>query len=401
MSIETVVIVGAGHAAPDVISTLRRADWQGKIILIGDEPHLPYQRPPLSKAYFSDEVEQDRLVIRNHAFYQKNEVDLKLGQRVESIDRDKFCVVLNNGEQVSYTKLVLATGTRARLLPVAGIESVNAHYLRTIDDVDAIKENLDHNTKLLIVGAGYIGLELAASAVKPISKEQDFGSKEHQRQVTVLESMSRVLARVTGDEVSNFYQDLHRQAGVDIRLNASLTEFQNLDGKQYALMTGGEKIEFDVLVVGIGVLPNSELAEQAGIECDNGIVVNEYTQSSDENIYAIGDVSNHHNAIYQTRLRLESVPNATGQAKVAASHICGKDITHNQLPWFWSDQYDVKLQTAGLFQGYDETQVQGDIEQQKFSVSYFKEGKLIAIDALSSPADFMKAKKRIVEDLSG
>lgn len=401
MSIETVVIVGAGHAAPDAISTLRRADWQGKIILIGDEPHLPYQRPPLSKAYFSDEVEQDRLVIRNHAFYQKNEVELKLGQRVESIDRNKSCVVLEGGEQVSYTKLVLATGTRARLLPVTGIESVNAHYLRTIDDVDAIKENLNDNTKLLIVGAGYIGLELAASAVKPISKEQDSGSKEHQRQVTVLESMDRVLARVTGEEVSNFYQDLHRQAGVDIRLNASLAEFQKSDGKQYALMADGEKIEFDVLVVGIGVLPNSELAEQAGIECDNGIVVNEYTQSSDKNIYAIGDVSNHPNAIYQTRLRLESVPNATGQAKVAASHICGKDITHNQLPWFWSDQYDVKLQTAGLFQGYDETQVQGDVEQQKFSVSYFKEGKLIAIDALNSPADFMKAKKRIVEDLSG
>ena len=385
---KTVVIVGAGHVAPDAISNLRRAGWEGKIVLIGDEPYLPYQRPPLSKGYFSDDIKKEKLLIRNEAFYEKSNVELRLGQRVESIDRVASTVLLDNGDSVAYDKLILATGTRARGLPVSGIDQSNAFYLRTQDDVEQIKSKVGPNTKLLIVGAGYIGLELAASAVKK------------QIQVTVLEAMDRVLARVTGTEVSNFYQDIHTQADVDIRLNASLKGFDNIDDKHVAFMANGDVIEFDVVVIGIGVIPNSEIAEKADLQCDNGIIVNEFTQTSDPNIYAVGDVSNHPSLIYNKRVRLESVPNAAGQAKVAASHICGNEIAYNQLPWFWSDQYDVKLQTAGLFQGYDETKVTGDIEQRCFSVSYFKEGKLIAIDSLNSPADFMKAKKQIVEDLS-
>lgn len=397
---KTVVIVGAGHAAPDAISTLRRSGWEGKIILIGDEPHLPYQRPPLSKGYFSDDVEKEKLAIRNDAFYEKSNVELMLGQRVKSIDRTKSNVTLGNGNIIAYDKLILATGTRARHLPVPGIDLTTAYYLRTQDDVDLIKSKVNAGTKLLIVGAGYIGLELASSAVKK------------QINVTVLEAMDRVLARVTGSKVSDFYQDIHAQAGVDIRLNASLERFDLVDGKPVAVMANADTSEisgasdtqntiaFDVLVVGIGVVPNSEIAEQAGLECENGIIVNEFTQTNDPNIYAIGDVSNHPSLIYDKRIRLESVPNAIGQAKVAASHICGKAVSHNQLPWFWSDQYDVKLQTAGLFQGYDQTQITGDVELQKFSVSYFKQGQLIAIDALNSPADFMKAKKKIIKESS-
>ena len=385
---KTVVIVGAGHAAPDAISNLRRAGWEGKIVLIGDEPYLPYQRPPLSKGYFSDDIKKEKLLIRNDAFYEKSNVELRLGQRVESIDRVASTVLLDNGDSVAYDNLILATGTRARSLPVSGVDQVNAFYLRTQDDVEQIKSKVGPNTKLLIVGAGYIGLELAASSVKK------------QTQVTVLEAMDRVLARVTGPEVSSFYQDIHTQAGVDIRLNASLKGFDNIDDKHVALMANGDVIEFDVVVIGIGVIPNSEIAEKADLQCDNGIIVNEFTQTSDPNIYAVGDVSNHPSLIYNKRVRLESVPNAAGQAKVAASHICGNEIAYNQLPWFWSDQYDVKLQTAGLFQGYDETKVTGDIEQRCFSVSYFKKGKLIAIDSLNSPADFMKAKKQMIEDLS-
>ena len=385
---KTVVIVGAGHAAPDAISTLRRSGWEGSIVLIGDEPHLPYQRPPLSKGYFSGEVTKEKLEIRNSAFYEKSNVELKLGQRVSSIDRTSSTVTLDNGDLLVFDKLILATGTRARYLPVPGVDQVNAHYLRTLDDVEQIKSKVSAGTRLLIVGAGYIGLELAAAAVK---KQAD---------VTVLESMDRVLARVTGPEVSHFYQSMHAQEGVDIRLNTSLTQFEAVNDHYVAIMGDGEMVEFDVVVIGIGVVPNSEIAEQAGLECDNGIIVNEFTQTNDSNIYAIGDVSRHPSFIYDKRIRLESVPNAAGQAKVAASHICGKDVSHNQLPWFWSDQYDVKLQTAGLFQGYDETQIIGDIEQRKFSVSYYKEGRLIAIDALNCPADFMKAKKKIIEDLS-
>jgi len=385
---KTVVIVGAGHAAPDAISNLRRAGWEGKIVLIGDEPYLPYQRPPLSKGYFSGDIKKEKLPIRNEAFYEKSNVELRLGQRVESIDRVASTGLLDNGDSITYNKLILATGTRARNLPVPGVDQSSTFYLRTQNDVEQIKSKVSSDTKLLIVGAGYIGLELAASAIKK------------QTQVTVLEAMDRVLARVTGPEVSNFYQDIHTQAGVDIRLNASLKGFDNVDDKHVALMANGDVIEFDVVVIGIGVIPNSEIAEQSGLECNNGIIVNEFTQTSDPNIYAVGDVSNHPSLIYNKRVRLESVPNAAGQAKVAASHICGNEIAYNQLPWFWSDQYDVKLQTAGLFQGYDEIKVTGDIEQRRFSVSYFKEGKLIAIDSLNSPADFMKAKKQILEDLS-
>ena len=388
---KTVIIIGASHAAPDAISTLRRAGWDGKIILIGDEAHLPYQRPPLSKAYYSDEVNRDKLEIRNAAFYEKNDVQLKLGQRVTSIDRTGQTVMLENGDALEYDKLILATGTRARQLKVPGADLPQISYLRTLDDVDAIKQKLQNKSsseqpaKLLIIGAGYIGLEVAASAVK------------QGVQVTVLEAMDRVLARVTGPEVSTFYQGLHAQNGIDIRLNSALSEFVGDQNSAYALLEGGEKISFDCVVVGIGVLPNSELAEQAGLECDNGIIVDEYTRTNDHNIYAIGDVSNHPNFIYNQRIRLESVPNAAGQAKVAASHICGKDIKYDQLPWFWSDQYDIKLQTAGLFQGYDQTQIQGDIEQGKFSVTYYKQGKVIAIDALNSPKDFMLAKKAILQ----
>jgi len=328
-------------------------------------------------------------LIRNDAFYQKSDVELKLGYRVESIDRQAKHVTLDNGESIVYDKLILATGTRARRLNIPGADMPQVHYLRTLSDVDAIKATLVEGANLLIVGAGYIGLEIAASAVK-----QGIN-------VTVLESMERVLARVTGPEISDFYQRLHSDNGVSIRLNSQLAEFIKGDDDQcYALMGDGEKIPFDSVIVGIGVVPNSEIAKEAGLECDNGICVDEYTRTSDAEIYAIGDVSNHPNLIYNQRLRLESVPNASGQAKVAASNICEKNIVYDQLPWFWSDQYDVKLQTAGLFQGYDETIIQGDIEQNKFSVTYLKQGKVIAIDAINSPGDFMRAKKKIIEDLT-
>ena len=385
----TVVIVGASHAAPDAIATLRRSGWDGKIILIGDEDSLPYQRPPLSKAYYSGDVVKEKLLIRNADFYAKSDVELKLGCRVNTIDVDAKTVTLSNGESVAYDKLILATGTRARQLAVPGAGLPQVHYLRTLSDVDEIKSNVGEGARLLIIGAGYIGLEIAASAVK------------QGIHVTVLENAERVLSRVTGPEISAFYQNLHTHHGVDLRLNSKLSELvcsENDDAGTYALMGDGEKIPFDHVIVGVGVLPNSEIAEHAGLDCDNGIVVNEFTQTSHPDVYAIGDVSNHPNFIYNQRLRLESVPNASGQAKVAASHIAGKEMAYDQLPWFWSDQYDVKLQTAGLFQGYDETLVQGDIESNKFSVTYLKQGRVIAIDAINSPKDFMLAKKKILQD---
>ena len=384
---DNVVINGASHAAAEVISTLRKAGWEGKITLIGDEENLPYQRPPLSKAYYSGDINTDKLAIKNPSFYEMTKVGLVLGARADSVDRANKEVVLENGTRVSYTKLVLATGTRARLLPVEGADAPCIKYLRTVADVDDIKSTLAPGGKLLIVGAGYIGLEVAASAIK------------QGIEVIVLEAQERVLARVTSEPVSAFYQDIHRQAGVDLRLGVGLKRFVTKEDENFAELADGELVKFDCAIIGIGVIPNVELAEHAGLACDNGIIVDEFTQTEDPDIYAVGDCSNHPSQIYQKRIRLESVPNAVAQAKTAALSICGDNRVYDQLPWFWSDQYDVKLQTAGLMQEHDEVVVEGDVAARKFTVSYFRGGKMIALDAINSPALFMKAKKRICMDL--
>ena len=385
---KSVVIVGASHSAAETIASLRKFGWEGKIILIGDEPMLPYQRPPLSKAYYKGEVEAQKLLIRPESFYDKNDVEVKLGLRVESIDRTAKSVDLNNGDTIEYTHLILATGTRARKLPIPGADLDHINYLRTKEDVDAIKSQLPVGSKLVIVGAGYIGLEVAASAVK---KGID---------VIVFEAMDRVLARVTSPQVSEFYQTVHQQEGVEIRLNASLTKFEKTADSLIAHTAEGEKIAFDAAIVGIGVIPNTELAEEADLTCDNGILVNQFTQTNDPAIFAIGDCSNHHSIIYDRRIRLESVPNAMEQAKVAAATICDNGQAYNQLPWFWSDQYDVKLQTAGLLQDHDQVVLRGDQSKRKFAAFYLKNGQLIAVDALNSPAEFMLSKKLIINKAS-
>ena len=381
---KSVVIIGASHAAAEAISTLRKKGWQGKISLIGDEPSLPYQRPPLSKSYYKGEVDVEKLLLKKPQFYTDASVDLYLGRTAELINRDSKHVVLDGDEKIPYDKLILATGTRARLLPIDGADLPNIHYLRTIADVDAIKQNLKSGSKLLIVGAGYIGLEVAASAVK------------QGVEVVVLEAMDRVLARVTSPVVSEFYQKRHADEGVDIRLNTTLSKFVAGETGTRAILADGEQIEFDAAIIGIGVIPNSEIAAAAGLECDNGVLVDEFTCSNDPDIYAVGDCSNHPSFIYDRRIRLESVPNSVAQAKIAALAICDENIRYDQIPWFWSDQYDVKLQTAGLLTGYDSIIVRGDVNTQKFSVFYLFNGKLLAVDAINSPAEFMISKKLIV-----
>ena len=379
-----VVIVGASHAAAEAISSLRKNGHEGEIVLVGDEPLLPYQRPPLSKKYFNDEVTIEQLFIKGPATYDKAGVVQMLGRRAESINRSTKELVLDGGEAINYDKLILCTGTRARILPVQGGDLPQVRYLRTKEDVDKIKQAVWPGSKLLVVGAGYIGLEVAASAIK------------RGVSVVALEAMDRVLQRVTSETVSEFYQDLHREQGVDIRLNAMLEKFEGDEDQAFAVLADGEKIEFDCAIVGIGVIPNTELAEQAGLACDNGILVNEFTQTGDPDIYAVGDCSNHPSALYERRLRLESVPNAMGQAKTAAASICGKPTEYDEVPWFWSDQYDVKLQTVGLCQGHDQVIVRGEPANRKFAVFYLQSGRLIAVDALNSPAEFMVSKKLVM-----
>ncbi len=382
----SVVIVGASHAAAEAITTFKKKGFEGTITLIGEEPYLPYQRPPLSKKYFNDEVSVEQLFIKSAASYDDLGVVQRLSCRVEIIDRENKRLSLSSGEQIEYDKLILATGTRARKLPIEGADLAQIKYLRSKDDVDEIKRLTKPGSQLLIIGAGYIGLEVAASAVQRGVK------------ATVLEAMERVLQRVTSPEVSDFYQSVHAQEGVDIQLQTTVQKFATRGDGIVALLSDGRVIEFDCAVVGIGVLPNVELAQQAGLECDNGIKVDEACRTNDPDIYAVGDCSNHPSFIYDRRLRLESVPNAMGQARTAAASICGEETTYNEVPWFWSDQYDVKLQTAGLSQGFDQIVVRGDRAQRKFSAFYLLAGKLIAVDAINSPADFMLAKKLIVAE---
>lgn len=382
---KSVVIIGAGQAGAEAAFALRKKGWTEKIILIGEENEYPYRRPPLSKAYCANQLPAEKLLIKSPEAYKKHQIETRLGSRVVSINRNAQKVILDNGEELEYTNLVLATGARVRKLPFEHSSFDSIHYLRSKAHVDKIKEEFQKGKHLLIIGAGYIGLEVAATAIKKDLK------------VTVIELSDRVLARVTSPVVSDFYQKLHKNHGVDIRLNTKLIGFEEDEEGMIAQIANQDSIRFDFAVVGIGVMPNLDLAEEAGLTCENGIVVNEYTQTSDPNIYAIGDCSMHPSFIYDRTFRLESVPNAVAQAKIAASSICDQKIPYNEVPWFWSDQYDIKLQTMGFSSGYDETIQRVDQDQGKFAVFYLKNKTLIAVDALNSPRDYLGAKKLIAE----
>ena len=378
-----VVVVGGGHGAAEAVIALRQKGWQGEILMLSDEPYLPYQRPPLSKAYLNGSVDAEALTLKRSALYEKSAVQIRLNCRVSQIDRRTKTIKLEDGDLVEYDQLILATGARARTIPMPGSDSPKVHYLRTLNDVTAIRSQLFEGAKLVVIGAGYIGLELAASARK-------MGVD-----VTVLEMLDRVLARVTCPEISHFFQELHRRNGVTVRLGSGVTQLCDKDHQLCATLTDGTELMADCVVIGIGVIPNSELAAEAGLHCDNGVLVNEFAQSSDVDIYAIGDVSNHPNPHYHMRLRLESVPNALEQAKVAAANICGVPTLYQALPWFWSDQYTVKLQTVGILTGYDQTVLRGDMDSEKFALFYLKGGELLAVDAVNSPVDFMQARRVI------
>jgi 3-phenylpropionate/trans-cinnamate dioxygenase ferredoxin reductase component len=386
MTSDAVVIVGASHAAVQAIDTLRREGLTGPITLVGDEPCLPYQRPPLSKKYFSGEIDRERLLLRSPQFYETTNVDLRLGVRVTAIDRTDRRLRLDDGGELHYDKLMLCVGSRNRLLEVPGQQLRGIHYLRTLADVDGIRASLAGASRVVIVGAGYIGLEAAASA------------RHLGLDVTVLEMADRPMNRVVAPEISAFYSQRHAREGVRVLCNESVTAFAgHEDGTVRAVACGDREYPADFVIVGVGILPETTLAAAAGLRCENGIWVDEHCQTSDPNIYAAGDCTHHPCVRYGRRLRLESVDNAVEQAKTAAMNICGKTARHEHVPWFWSDQYDVKLQIAGLTQGYDQTVVRGDPASGRFALYYLCQGELLAVDAINSPRDFMNAKKWIAE----
>lgn len=386
-SSETTLIVGAGEAGGEAAMILRNFGYEGRIVLIGDEPHLPYKRPPLSKTFLAGEAALETLVVRPAAAFEKARIETMIGRQVRSIDRTSHRVTLDDGTTLPYTKLVLATGGRARLLAVPGASSSNVFHLRNIADVEAIRAEFAPGKRLVIIGGGYVGLEVAAVAVK-------LGL-----QVTVLESLPRVLSRVTAPEMSAFYERTHSTAGVDLRTSVKLDRFETSGGRATAAMLAdGISIPLDLVVVGIGLIPNTELAAEAGLEVGDGIIVDEYARTSDPDIVACGDCTNHPNALLGRRLRLESVPNANEQARVAAGTLAGKPVPYASIPWFWSDQYDLKLQMAGLSQGYDRIIIRGSPESNSFVMFYLDpDNRVIAADAVNRLGEFLAAKRLVAE----
>ena len=392
---ERVVIIGASHGAAQACASLRQLGWEGGIALVSEEPHLPYHRPPLSKAYMSGEQGMDDILIRPPEAYEQMDMELHLGMRAESIDRAAKTVRLSDGTEVDYTKLILATGARVRKIPVPGAELDGVFYLRDQADALSIQERVKAGAdKAVVIGGGYIGLEVAASLRKQGLK------------VTVIEAMERILERVTTPEMSAFIRRIHAEEGVRIVEGASVTAVRET-GSGLAVVTGTRTYSADIVVVGIGVIPNTELASEAGLAVgegrEAGIRVDAHARTTDPDIYAIGDVAWHYSPIYDRHMRVESVPNATEMAKTAAAHIvldakgegdAAKD--YSALPWFWSDQFDLKLQIAGLSDGATESVVRGSLDEgRSVAVFHFDDGRLLAVDAVNDPRSFMFAKMMI------
>ncbi|NMY40394.1 FAD-dependent oxidoreductase [Pseudomonas sp. WS 5013] len=389
----TAIIIGAGHAGGELAIALRNEGWEGRILLLGEEAHLPYHRPPLSKAYLAGSVEKSSLSIRPQMAYDKANVEFIGGVRVSRIDRANQRLELADGSQLAYDKLAIATGGRPRPLSVPNAavaeRCANFHYLRTLDDVEQIRAQLAPGKRLAIVGGGYIGLEVAASAIA------------QGLQVTVLEALPRVLQRVTAAELSAYYERKHREAGVDIRTGVQVADLEVTgDTVTAVLCADGSRLAADLVVVGIGLLANTELAAEAGLQVDNGILVDEHAQTSDPHIYAAGDCTNHPNALLGRRLRLESVPNALEQSRVAAANMAGKAKTYASVPWFWSDQYELKLKMVGLAEGFERLVLRGDPATDSFSAFYLKGDKVLAADTVNRPQDFIAAKRLVAEGIA-
>lgn len=375
------VIVGAGQGGLQVAESLRAEGWTGPITLIGDETQPPYHRPPLSKALLNGEMTDAQLGIRGLDFFERQRITLLTGVRVSSIDRAVPAVRLDDGRSLSYDGLALATGARVRPLPVPGADLEGVFGLRTLDDAHRIGTALDTADRVVVIGGGFIGLEVAASA------------RKRGRAVTVLEAADRLMARVVAPFVSDFYADLHRSHGVDVVLGAQVVALEGSGGKVAAVRTAdGTVYPADAVVAGIGVIPNDDLAVAAGLACDRGIIVDDCARTHDPRIVAVGDCTVRVAEGAAPR-RLESVQNAVEQGKAAAASLMGHERPFTAVPWFWSDQYDVKLQMVGLSAGHDRTVVRGSPVERRFSVFYFRDGALIAIDSVNRPPDHMTGRK--------
>ena len=379
-----VVIIGAGHAGGMTAVSLRQQKYRGSITLIGEEDFLPYQRPALSKGFLAGEIEEKRLYLKSQDYFDKNNIRIIRNCKVVAVDRNNKTILLENQKQLDYEKLVIATGSIVNKLKTSSRET-NLYYLRTIKDSLKIREKLRGKNKITIIGAGYIGLEIAAIATKK------------NLEVSVLELENRVMGRVVSAEVSDFFQKKHQSEGVEFKFNISITNIEDQGKQKRIIYSDGSFLDTDVLIIGVGIKPNIELAKNSGLKCANGILVDANGQTSDPHIFAVGDCSNHPNNIFKQRLRLESIQNAVEQAKSIAASIAGNNKPYQEVPWFWSDQYNIKLQIAGISQDHDHRVIRGFPEEEKFAVFYQKEKRLIAVDAINSPKEFMVGKKWIAK----
>jgi len=383
--ISTILIIGGGQAGAQAIDTLRREGFDGRLVLVSDEPQLPYQRPPLSKKFLCGEMAADRLLFRHQSFYDEHRVELKLGVRATGLDPAARRVVLSNGEEVAYDRLLLCLGAGSRLLTCPGADLPGVHYLRSIADVPKIQEGLKPGARAVIIGGGYIGLETAATARK-------MGCA-----VTVLEMADRVMNRVVASNVSEYFAHEHRTQGVKLVCNTRVVRLEGKSRVERVVCADGSTHEADLLVVGVGAVANMQLAGDAGLSCENGIVVDEYCRTSDPAIYAAGDCTYHPSPRFEMRVRLESVDNAFEQAKTAALNMLGRPTVHDRVPWFWSDQFDNKLLIVGLSQGHDQQVTRGDPATRSFTVCYLKGGELLAVEAVNHSKDYMAARKLIAD----
>ena len=380
---ERIVIIGAGQAGAQAVASLRADGFTGDLVMVGDEAYAPYQRPPLSKTYLMGTLDRERLFLKPDAFYAEAKCELLLNATASAIDRAKKVVTLSDGITVPYDKLLIATGSRVREIKCPGADLPGVFYLRSIADVDKLRPAFETAKNVAIVGGGYIGLEVGAVA------------RKYDLNVTVFEAMERVMQRAVSKPISDFYDKTHRDAGVNILLNTGVEAFEG-KGKLEAIRAGGKSYPTDIAVVGIGILPNDTLAKEAGLTVGDGIHVDPYCQTSDPSIWAAGDCTRHHGRD-DNHIRMECVQNAIDQAKFAALAMMGKPAPYKEVPWFWSDQYELKLQIAGLAWPTDSLVVRGDPASRKFAVFHLRNGAVAAVEAVNAAPEYIVGRKLIAD----
>jgi 3-phenylpropionate/trans-cinnamate dioxygenase ferredoxin reductase subunit len=380
---EPIICLGAGQAAQQAVATLRDEGYGGDILLFGEEPFLPYQRPPLSKAFLGGEMSADRLELRPRAFYDERGVTLHLGRQIRSLDPVAHRIDDDEGRSYRYSKLLLATGTRARRIALPGHDLAGIHHLRGIADVEALRAALQPGLRLAIIGGGYIGLEVAAKA-------RSLGVD-----VTVIEAAPRILARVVAEPTAHFLADLHQQHGVVLRAGTGVAALVGTGRVEAVALADGSRVPADLVLVAVGAVPNVELAAAAGLTVENGIAVDGAARSSVPDVFAAGDVTSFESRRYGRRIRLECVQNAIDQAKVAASAMLGATPDYDPVPWFWSDQFATKLQIVGLNQGFDRTEIEGDPASGRFALRYLAGDRLLAVDSLNDPKSHMLGRRAL------